>query len=334
MPRLILVAFALILPGGCEPRSTPGSAAPASEGYVESSDGVAIYYRALGMAPDTIVIVHGGPGLDQGYLAPDLEPLSESYTLIFYDQRGGGRSTVLSDSAALRFEAHIADLDALRRRFELGRMVLLGHSWGGLLAAGYAREHPENVSLLVAVSPAPLRKDPYEAGLFERATAWMDSSTMAEFISLDGAWRSGGGDARAVCARYFELWFRGGFADPFDTTTHRRMRGDPCSAPEAAIRNQPLVSSLSMPGDWDWRIDFRGSALPVLIVGGADDVDPPEVYEEWVAAFPNARLVRLPEAGHFPYVEQPSQFFRSVIEFLQANAGGRAAAGRSASQSP
>jgi proline iminopeptidase len=317
--RSTLVLLCVGLGLACEAQSPPGSAALASEGYLESSDGVSLYYRTIGAASDTIIVLHGGPGLDQGYLAPDLEPLAETSTLLFYDQRGAGRSTVVSDSALLRFEAHVADLEAVRRRLGIRRMALLGHSWGALLAAGYAREYPENVSLLVLVSPGPLRRDPYEADFFARATAWMDSATLAELNRLEADWRGGAIDARAACARYFGLWFRGGFADPMDTAMYQRRRGDPCTAPEAAIRNQPLVSSLSMPEDWDWREDFRGSDLPVLILAGEQDVDPAEAYQEWVAAFPHAQLVTVPQAGHFSFVEQPERFFSAVAEFMRAN---------------
>src|SRR5437588_7199716 len=71
------------------------------EGYVESHDGVRLFYRLVGTKPDTVIILHGGPGFTMEYLAKDLAPLAAHHTLIFYDQRGAGRSSLLSDSAAL-----------------------------------------------------------------------------------------------------------------------------------------------------------------------------------------------------------------------------------------
>jgi pimeloyl-ACP methyl ester carboxylesterase len=145
---------------------------PAAEGYVTSRDGVQIFYRTAG-AGDPLVVVHGGPGFDHGYLAPGLEPLAESHRLVFYDQRGAGRSTIVSDAGLLGLDAHIADLEAVRRHFALERVTLLGHSWGAMLAAGYAMAHPDEVAKLVMVSPGGVRHDPYEAELMATVTAWM-----------------------------------------------------------------------------------------------------------------------------------------------------------------
>jgi proline iminopeptidase len=305
----------------CTGQSEIDSPAQAREGYIQSHDGVALYYRMLGGVGDTIVVVHGGPFVDHGYLAPDLEPLAETHVLILYDQRGTGRSTLVSDAASLHIEEHVADLESVRQHFGLRRMALLGHSWGALLAAAYARAYPDRLSVLVAVSPAPLRRDPYWEQSLPRVTAWMDSATLTELAARDLARRDPANDARATCRAFFELLLRGAFADPMDVAAHQRMRGDFCSAPEAAIRNGPVVDSLTMAslGDFDWRDHFAASEFPVLVIAGANDVDPVQAYEEWQAAFSHARLLRLDDAGHFPHVEQPERFFEVVGEFLRAH---------------
>ncbi len=116
-PILLLACTGVL--AGCTNQSEADALAQPREGYIESHDGVALYYRTLGVAGDTVVVVHGGPFVDHGYLAPDLEPLAETHVLTFYDQRGTGRSTLVSDTASLRIAAHIADLEAVRRHFEL-----------------------------------------------------------------------------------------------------------------------------------------------------------------------------------------------------------------------
>lgn len=319
MPRapLLLLAGTVVL-AGCTTQSEADASAHPGEGYIEGHDGVALYYRTLGGRTDTLVIIHGGPFVDHGYLAPDLEPLAETHTLIFYDQRGTGRSTLVSDPASLDVAAHIADLEAVRRHFQLGRMVLLGHSWGALLAAGYAREHNDKLSALIAVSPAPLRRDPYWDQLIARATAWMDSATLRDLGAREAARRDPANDAQASCRSYFELLVRGALADPADVFIAGRIADGFCSASPAAIRNQMRVDSLTAAalGDFDWREHFRESQFPVLVVAGEQDVDPVEAYEEWSTAFPDARLVLLEGAGHFSYVERPDQFFSAVAEFL------------------
>jgi proline iminopeptidase len=317
--RVLLVACAAMC-GGCVDQFETDAPAQAHEGHVETHDGVALYYRTLGIVGDTVVVVHGGPFVDHGYLAPDLEQLAETHVLIFYDQRGTGRSTLVSDAASLHVEKHVADLEAVRRHFRLSRMALLGHSWGALLAAAYGREHSDQLSALVAVSPSPLRRDPYWEQVLPRVTAWMDSTTLMDLTARDLARRDPANDAHATCRSFFELFLRGAFADPMDIAAHQRMRGDFCSAPEAAIRNGPIVDSLTIAslGDFDWREHFAESDFPVLVIAGANDVDPVEAYEEWQAAFPDASLVLVANAGHFPHVEQPERFFVTVSRFLRS----------------
>ncbi len=257
--------------------------------------------------------------MDHSYLASDLEPLASGNVLIFYDQRGTGRSTLVSDPPLLSVASHIADLEAVRRHFELGRMVLLGHSWGALLAAGWVREHRERAVALIAVSPAPLRRDPYFEWLTPRVTAWMDSTTRAELFARDAARRDPANDARATCRAFSELLVRGALADPMDVPTARHVAEGFCSAPPVAIRNQMRVDSLTMEslGAYDWRDDFSENQLPVLVLAGTQDVDPVEAYHEWVAAFPAARLVLLEGTGHFSYIERPDGFSSAVADFLQ-----------------
>jgi pimeloyl-ACP methyl ester carboxylesterase len=99
------------------------------------------------------------------------------------------------------------------------------------------------------------------------------------------------------------------------------MPGDFCTAPRDAHLNSfvfgPLTSQF--PGDWDWRNDFGRVPSPVLIIAEASDIFPPSSVEEWEAAFPDATLVVIDVADHYPQVEQPDQFFDAISLFLRGN---------------
>src|SRR5207248_7381684 len=118
---------------------------------VTVAPGVQLFVHEEGAGPP-VIVVHGGPGLDSNYLAPDLQPLSQAHRVIYYDQRGSGRSTLSNRVTA---DMLVSDLDALRQRLRLSKIALLGHSWGSGLAALYAAAHPESVSRLVLVSSMP-----------------------------------------------------------------------------------------------------------------------------------------------------------------------------------
>src|SRR3989475_3411459 len=118
-------------------------------------DGVRLFTRRAGDGPP-VVVLHGGPGAHHDYLLPQYDLLARGRTLLYYDQRGGGRSPVGRDTP-VGWREHVAHLEALRRHWSIDRLTLLGYSWGGLLAVLYWLEHPQRVERLALVSPAPAR---------------------------------------------------------------------------------------------------------------------------------------------------------------------------------
>ncbi|PYO77283.1 MAG: alpha/beta fold hydrolase, partial [Gemmatimonadetes bacterium] len=117
-------------------------------------NGVRLYTRRVGDGPP-VVVLHGGPGAHHDYLLPQYDRLAERRALLYYDQRGGGRSPVSRD-VVVGWREHVADLEALRDHWRLDRLTLLGYSWGGLLAVLYALEHPDRIARLALVSAAPV----------------------------------------------------------------------------------------------------------------------------------------------------------------------------------
>jgi proline iminopeptidase len=107
---------------------------------------------------ETLVAVHGGPGNSLNSILPDLEPLAKNRTVIYYDQRGGGRSDLIKDDKKLSIQKHVEDLETVRQFFKLDKMTLLGNSWGGLLIAYYAVAHPDRVERLILHDSAPPTK--------------------------------------------------------------------------------------------------------------------------------------------------------------------------------
>ena len=318
MNRAILICISALVFAASAECQVPLPRGQVRDGRVVTSDGVRLYFQVRGTGQDTIVVLHGGPGLSSAYLAPDLDLLARDYTLIHYDQRGAGRSDVVSDSSRLRLSNHIADVEEVRQHFGMSRLVLLGHSWGAALAAQYARVHPDRVAKMILVDPMPPRRTPYMQQFGRNLYAWMDSSTAARVRTLAAA-RDTTSDAVSACRAFWRIFIRGYFANPADTTGASRMLGDVCDAPPEALRNGALVSAavLRPLGDWDWRAEFRAVHVPVLIIHGEQDPIPATSATEWAAAFPEAELVIVERAGHFPYVEQPAAYKRAVETFLR-----------------
>jgi parallel beta-helix repeat protein len=294
-----------------------GAAAP-DTGFVTGADGVRLFYRIEGSGPDTVVVLHGGPALGLAYLAPDLEPLGREHTLLFYDQRGVGRSWSERD-VDLSVDRHIEDLEALRSHFGIGRLRLAGHSWGAMLAARYAAAYPEHVERMLFIDPmVPAKTYEAEAGSGARRAMQerLDSVSLAVLDSLVRA-AAETPDPRGHCRTLFELLVPLYFAD---AAAAHRSRGDFCTGSDDAIRARSRVNAAIMGsvGD-DVRPFLSRVRSPVLIVHGGSGAIPAEAMHAWADALPDARLMVISDAGHYLHVDRPDVFFPAALEFLRGS---------------
>ena len=330
LPRAVLPLILPLICARCA-GTTPSTGQPPSavrEGYVDAGDAVRLFYRMVGTGGDTVVVLHGGPGFSMSYLAPDLGPLAAHHVLLFYDQRGAGRSTVVADSAALDAQRFADDLEAVRRHFGLSRLTLFAHSWGAAVAALYAARHPDRIARLLIVDGISVRRA-HHVRIAQILDSRRDSIGRRRLQQLADARRADPGD-RAACRAFFDEWFVAAYAD---STAGRRRRGDFCADAPASLANKLTRIdrfTLASLGDWDWRPAMRSVTAPTLVMRGAMDYVPLESAREWAAAPPNGRLLVLDRAGHFPYFETPEGFFLAAEEFLQ----GRWPAGAEAVRAP
>ncbi len=264
-----------------------------------------------------MVIVHGFQGNNQNYLAPDLLSLARGRTLLFYDQRGGGRSSPVTDPAQLGIEAHVRDLAALRQHFGFERMALLGHSGGAAIATRYAVEYPGHTARLVLVAPPAPVREPFAGQITRTFFSRLDSATWTRLNALQSSLRTAPDPVRVCREISATVLPRAFFADPAKA---QRMRGDFCGSPPAALRTQPEREAAflqSLPADW--RSSLRTIRVPVLVVHGAQDAIPVAAAREWTKVLPDARLLLLFEADHLPWIEQPERFTAAVDEFLNGD---------------
>ncbi|HEU4614768.1 MAG TPA: alpha/beta fold hydrolase, partial [Kofleriaceae bacterium] len=122
-----------------------------------------LYWARYGpVAADPLLVLHGGPGAHHDYLLPQMLELADEHQLVFYDQRGGGRSRT-DDRAPITWRTHVEDLDQVIDELEVKPLAIVGYSWGGLLAmlyaieaaAGRTRFRPER---LILIDPAPVSR--------------------------------------------------------------------------------------------------------------------------------------------------------------------------------
>ena len=292
----------------------PPIPAPRESGFITSTD-VPLYWAAYGpVGAPRLLLLHGGPGAHHDYLLPQMLALADDYELVFYDQRGGGRSKT-EDRAPITWETHVGDLELVAAELGLEPLSLVGYSWGGLLAMLYAIEAAAHrVSpmprRLVLIDPAPVTREYRNA--FEKEFARRQSSAdvaqlRAELAASDLRTR----DPEAYRQRAFELSVAGYFADP--AASHDLTPFRVTGRVQQSVWDSLDSYNLLKPGALDT------VRVPTLIVHGRQDPIPLASSAAAATAL-GARFVAIDGAGHVPYVEQPDVLFAAIREFLARTA--------------
>jgi len=269
-----------------------------------------------------LLVLHGGPGASHDYLLPQMLELANDHRLIFYDQRGGGRSRA-ENNAPITWETHVEDLAALVRELSLAPLTLVGYSWGGLLALLYAitvaggfRDQSISFSSAVAEAPAPTRMvlicpAPATSALRAQFSEELARRQRAPWIQEERAAIAASGlrerDPAAYAKRIFELGVAGYFADPARARELTPFR-------VIGRVQQSVWESLS---GYDLTPQLPLVQAPTLVLHGAHDAIPLASSQLIASALPHGELVVLDESAHVPYVEGQAAFFAAVREFLQ-----------------
>ncbi|MBZ5501531.1 MAG: proline iminopeptidase-family hydrolase [Acidobacteriia bacterium] len=293
----------------------------AQEGFVDAH-GVLIYYWTIGRGAP-LVIVHGGPGASHDYFLPYLLPLARHNRLIFIDERGSGKSEKLEDPRGYTVENMAEDIEAVRQGLNLGKISLLGHSYGGVLAQAYALKYQQNLTHLLLCSTFASTREMNE--VFVRMKEKMapelrDRINRMEKEGLFGHapdYRKGRYTDEYMIAAWGEGYF------PYLYQNHPDPNYD------------PLQSGVS---SWDLYREMWGSngefvidgnlksaeyldrlpaiKIPTLIIAGDHDECDPSLSREMHEKISGSQLVILPKSGHMTFVDQPGLFLAAVADFL------------------
>jgi len=301
--------------------ATATSVLPIQEGYVDAN-GVMIYYTAFGKG-DPLVIVHGGPGASHDYFLPHLVPLARTNRLIFIDERGSGKSEKLEDVKQYTVERMADDVEAVRVALGLGRINLLGHSYGGVLAQAYAFKYQDHVKHLVLASTFHSTKA--LNAFFVKMKEKMDPELRAR---IDAAEKEGlfGHGKDYHKGRYTEDYMMAAWGEGYFPYLYQRN-------PDA---NYDPVAGGNM--SWDLYREMWGShgefvidgnlasveyadrlpsiKVPTLITVGDHDETDPQIARDMNALIKGSKLVVLPQSGHMTFVDQPVLFRKAVDDFV------------------
>lgn len=277
-------------------------------GNFASYDGLDLAYRVAGDGPP-LVCLPGGPGRAAEYLG-DLGGLDSSRKLILLDPRGVGLSSDPVDSATFRVDRLVQDVEALRAHLGLEQMDLLAHSAGANLALLYAAAYPERVSRLMLVTPG-LGLIGIDGDEEEFAAALEQSAAEPWYPAARAALeRIFNGDLSVEAFRASRPLFYG----RWDGTAQAHATVGVADRHQAARLG--YFAGLDLDPSAIRTALTKLSAPVLLLVGEADPMVTPTMARDAAQAFADARVVVQPEAGHFPWVDDPDGFAAAVSAFL------------------
>ncbi len=303
---LFSLSLVLALTSGCENRNTVYF-----EEGTKKVNGAELYYKIMGSG-EPIVILHGGPGLEHTYFLPQMGELAENYKLIFYDQRTSGGSISSTDSSSITLGNFVEDLEGIRKAFDLDKMNLLGHSWGGMLAMFYATKYPENLNSLMLISSGGARSDCWNDFIqnINHNRTTKDSLALANLEATEELKNNN----IAALQNYYKIFFKAYFYNQtfgdsltmkFSKTTAKNM---------SLIDSKPLGQVL-----YNYNILEQLSVIEcsTIIIHGEADPVPLKYAEEIHNNIVNSELIPLKQCGHFPFIETPTEFFRLIRDFME-----------------
>jgi proline iminopeptidase len=243
--------------------------------------------------------------------------LSDSFHLIFYDQRGRGRSAGNVRPEDVSLETEMQDLERLRQHFQLASVAVLGHSWGGLLAMEYATRYPERVSHVILMNTAPASRDDYlllrQDLIGRRAPGDVES-----LKALSSSVEYEQGDLETD-AKYYRIHFRTTLRQP--EHLEKVIQSLRLGFTKEGIRKARAIEERLMEETWffsgyDLLPKLERLRIPALILHGDHDFIPVEIAARIAQAIPGGRLVVLPECGHFSYLECPDRVCKEIADFF------------------
>ena len=283
---------------------------PSEEGMIDVPGGK-VWYRKIGNGPGVpLLAMHGGPG-GTSCRFEVLAPLANERPVIFYDQLGSGRSEHPTDTALWNFPRFVQEVDAVRRALKLDTLHLLGHSWGGALAAEY----------MIATKPTGVKSVIFSSPLISTPRWIADADSLREQLPeaiqqvLDENEKAGTLSSAAYAAA----------TDSFYARHVQRLPAAPIARCAGVTSNDTIYRQMWGPTEflsngslksWTRASDMDEITTPSLFIAGEFDEARPTTLEEFRKTMRDARLVVIPGGAHAAMREKPVEYIAAVRAFL------------------
>jgi proline iminopeptidase len=280
-------------------------------------DGYEVVTYEYGQGDEVLFLLNGGPGLPCNYLRdPLVRMVEEGYRVVTYDQLGCGASDKPKDKSLWTIARYVEEVETMRKALDLGKIHLLGHSWGGWLSIEYALTHLDSLQSLILCNTCG--DMPHLIGELERHRAALGPETIAmmQRHEADGTLEHEEYKAAITLLNYRHVlrlqdWPASVHAslDDWNMDVYGTMQG-----PNEFLYTGNLK-------DWNRIPDMPRIAVPTLVVVGQHDELSPACAMRMHHALPNSEIKVFPNSSHMPLYEEPESFFATLGGFLAKHRG-------------
>jgi proline iminopeptidase len=272
-------------------------------------ENVTLHYSMYGKGKP-LLLLSGGPGNSANNLQEVANMLSNRYMCILFEQRGTGQSiTHPMDSTTINLDQAVADINTLKKKLQLNKLTIIGHSWGAMFAMYYASKYADNIEKLVLVGPGPLSFDSdvtsdnrtARASIIQREFMKAARDSINKNIATEKTQRT-----------FVQLIWRLSLYDAYKADSIIQILGK-------TTRNQKMQDLMmsDMRKKYDVRKNVADFKMPVLVICGRQD--PVGVFPAFAIKELNKQstICWIEKSGHFPFLEQPEAFQKCLYEFIK-----------------
>ena len=275
-------------------------------------DGYKVVAYSFGNGSETVFCLNGGPGLPCDYLREAHSCLiDKGYRVVAFDQLGTGASDRPTDASLWTIGRYVEETETVRKALGLGKVHMLGHSWGGWLAIDYALTYPENLRTLILEDT--VADMPHLISELERLRAALGPETVAMMQKHEA---QGTYDHPEYMAAVTILNYRHVCRLQEWPAPVRRSLDDWNMGPYTTMQGPNEFLYIGNLKDWNRIPDLPRMTVPTLITVGEHDELTPACALRMKLAIPNAELKVFTSASHMPFYENPGDYYPALLDFL------------------
>lgn len=282
-------------------------------GNFATVNGAKIWYESEGTG-EPLLLIPGGPGSAHDYFHPFFSELAGSHQIIYIDAFGRGKSERAHSLAEYRLARDVEDIEGIRKALRLGKINVLGHSYGGVVAQAYALTYPASVKRLI-IANAPFSGEMWQAG-----QDVLNYELRNQFPEM---WQK----IKEVRAQWYHSSAKR-HQEVYQLPAGLLYFYDASNADKVVFNFNPEVffaiagddANFLIGGDiakTDFRTRLKNLKMPTLIMAGRyDRIGLPRLLLQFRRYAPQARFVMFEKSGHYPFIEENVETIRILKEFL------------------